>query len=382
MPAIPFSQWVGKADLPEFFRDGIYANYLSRGETVLILPYGESGNCMLWQAASKFYFSMPQGELGIVPQEFQGWPIVDALNKDAPYIPDYEDQFRAFLANHDVSAIIVSERDDAAFGRLVSTVIAQRVHVGGVFLYRIDRESLAPYRHLAAHEMESRYNLLRFQMLLGAAKTYLASGKPLDNLSPSQAAEMGLPREVVRDEPRSQVYGYWPISALRRRPSFQRIVSWIMRTVPLRYRLAQELGPAPKFAATTAGIWLGPWDNGAIAIGVVGTPQGLRSVLSSYAGTAEKIYFPYPAPYTGHLDDRSGAPQLLLMVFRSEALGAIRNSALDVVKESKRRQESVLTERNQTASHAPGAYTASGIACYAPPKSVTIFRDISSMSND
>jgi hypothetical protein len=81
-----------------------------------------------------------------------------------------------------------------------------------------------------------------------------------------------------------------------------------MRTVPLRYRLAQELGPAPKFAATTTGIWLGPWDNGAIAIGVVGTPPGLRSVLSSYARTAEKIYFPYPAPYTVHLDDRSANP--------------------------------------------------------------------------
>ena len=85
----------------------------------------------------------------------------------------------------------MSEGGSAAFDRLVSTVIAQRDHVGGVFLYRIDRESLAPYRNLGADEMESRYNLLRFQMLLGAAQSYLASNKPLDNLSPSQAVEMG-----------------------------------------------------------------------------------------------------------------------------------------------------------------------------------------------
>ncbi len=364
MPAIPFSRWIGKADLPEFFRDGIYANYLKRDETVLILPYGESGNCMLWQSSSKFYFRMPQGLLGIVPHEFQAWPIVDALNKDAPYIPGYEDQFKAFIADHDVSAIVVKEGDYAAYGRLVSTVSAQRVDVGGVFLYRIDRESLAPYRSLGADEMESRYNLLRFRMLFGAAQSYLASGKPLDKLSPVQAASMGLPPEVVRDEPRSQVYGYWPISAIRRRASFQRIVSWIMRTVPLRYRLAQELGPAPKFAATTAGIWLGPWDDGAIAIGVVGTPQGLRSVLSNYGSIAEKIYFPYPAQYVGHLDGGAASPQLLLMVFAPQALGAIRTSAV------------------ASPAHAKGACTASGIACYAPANSVTIFRDISSMSKD
>ena len=87
MPAIPFSPFVGKADLPAFFRDGIYANYLTRDETVLILPYGDTSHCMLWQAASNFYFKMPQGVLGITPQEFQAWPIVDALNKDAPISP-------------------------------------------------------------------------------------------------------------------------------------------------------------------------------------------------------------------------------------------------------------------------------------------------------
>lgn len=114
-----------------------------------------------------------------------------------------------------------------------------------------------------------------------------------------------------------KVYGYWPLSALRRTQGFQRIVSWVMRTVTLRYRLAQELGPAPKFAATTSGIWLGPWDNGALAIGVVGTPQGLRSVLSGYGDKAEKVY-PYPIPYLANLGAGSMAPQLLLMVFRHD----------------------------------------------------------------
>jgi hypothetical protein len=327
MPAIPFSRWTVRVDLPEFFRGRLYARYLSRDETVLILPYGETGNCMLWQAASNFYFRMPQGWLGIVPREFQAWPIVGALNKDAPYIPGYEDQFRTFLADHDVGAIIVGEADYSAFERLCAAVKAERVHVGGVLLYRLDRESLAPYRNLGAAEMESRFNLLRMQLLIGAARGYLASGSSLDKLSAVVAAKVGLlPEATVDDVPRSQVYGYWRLSALRRTQRFQRVVSWMMRTVPLRYRLAQELGPAPRFSATTTGIWLGPWDNGDVAVGVVGAPQGLRSVLSTYARAAEKIYFPYPAPFMGYQHNPSAAPQLLLMVFRPEAIGATLNS--------------------------------------------------------
>lgn len=329
MPEIPFSRWVVKADLPEFFTRQMYSRYLSRDETVLILPYGETGNCMLWQAASNFYFRMPQGWLGTVPREFQAWPIVGPLGKDAPYVPGFEGQFRAFLAGHEVGAIVVGDADHPAFQRLCATVKAERLHVGGVFLYRLDRESLAPYRHLGAAEMESRFNLLRLQLLIGAAGDYLASGRSLDQLSPLTVMKMGLlPDAMVGDEPRSQVYGYWPLSALRRTPAFQRIVSWVMRTAPLRYRLAQELGPAPKFSATTTGIWLGPWDDGAVAIGVVGTAQGLRSVVSSYGGKAEKVYFPYPVKYTWHLNEKPTAPQLLLMVFRPETVQEVRSVPL------------------------------------------------------
>jgi hypothetical protein len=163
--------------------------------------------------------------------------------------------------------------------------------------------------------------LLRMRLLMGAAHSYLASGGILDQLSPGAAAKMGLlPEAIAGDEPRSQVYGYWPLSALRRTQTFQRIISWIVRKAPLRYRLAQELGPAPKFAGSTSGIWLGPWEDGAVAVGVVGTPQGLRNVLSNYGSKAEKVYFPYPLVYTGRQNKQPEALQLLLMVFRPETI--------------------------------------------------------------
>ncbi len=42
-------------------------------------------------------------------------------------------------------------------------------------------------------------------------------------------------------------------------------------------------------------------------------------MLSGYEIIAEKVYFPYPAPYTGRLN-HAPAPQLLLMVFRPKSL--------------------------------------------------------------
>jgi hypothetical protein len=77
-------------------------------------------------------------------------------------------------------------------------VKAERLHVGGVSLYRLERESLAPYRRLGAAEMEAGYDLLRLRMLLTVAQRYIAAGRPLDQLSPSRAvAGKLLPQEIA-----------------------------------------------------------------------------------------------------------------------------------------------------------------------------------------
>lgn len=93
---------------------------------------------------------------------------------------------------------------------------------------------------------------------------------------------------------------------VRRRPSFCcRLIwpdSWAVNMTGCQLQPGALLN-RPNFAATTTGIWLGQWDGGAVAIGVVGTPQGLRSVISTYADKAEKVYFPYPVVYSGHIND-------------------------------------------------------------------------------
>ena len=46
---------------PAFFADGLYRNYLARGDNVLVIPYGASGPSMAWQAQTRMYFRMPGG---------------------------------------------------------------------------------------------------------------------------------------------------------------------------------------------------------------------------------------------------------------------------------------------------------------------------------
>jgi len=64
---------------------------------------------------------MAGGYTGVMPPEFESWPIVDAMYAGV-YLPDAENQLKAFLANHDVSAVIVSDNEKDAWRPLLSTL--------------------------------------------------------------------------------------------------------------------------------------------------------------------------------------------------------------------------------------------------------------------
>jgi hypothetical protein len=48
--------WISGVDTPPFFRNGIYRRYLSQNETVMVMPYGATGNSLLWQAETSMDF--------------------------------------------------------------------------------------------------------------------------------------------------------------------------------------------------------------------------------------------------------------------------------------------------------------------------------------
>lgn len=275
--------WSKPAHTPAFFSSGLYRKYLAKDETVVILPYGQSGNSMLWQAESGMYFRMAEGHTGTtVIDDFQRWPIVNAFQFRRA-IPDPQEQLKAFLAAHDVSTIIVADpRDRTEWGPVLSTLGTRPVEVDGVLLYRIAPTELAPYKNTHALDWQIAFNRARFEQLLVAAERYLTSGRNLASLTPFRAETLGF--------------------------------------LPANWSLGQGV-------YDRNGLWLGPWRDGNVSVGVVGSYSAVKPIIDAYAPLALGVYFPYPqrlvGPPKGNLFMRK-----LVMVFDRRGLARAARMAV------------------------------------------------------
>ena len=228
------------------------------------------------------YFRLAGGYIGIsplAPPDYARWPIMAALY-DVAGVPDAGEQLKALLAHERVTAIIVSplkyrfvqrfggkwtsatwlhdsltEPECAALRDLLSTLGVQPLEVGGVTLYRIPPERLAPYLHVTALEMQQRYARARFEVLLGAAQNYLAGGGDLATL----------------DSHKQQV-----VSAGTR---------WFGGSG------FPTLNPNKMFLVQWA---LGQWHPGLVAIGVEGSYEALQPLIAQYGSDSTAVYFPFP----------------------------------------------------------------------------------------
>ncbi len=245
--------WIAPVDLPAFFSNGNYRQYLAPGETVVILPYGAGGPCMLWQAVSAMYFRMAGGWTSIMPREYQGWPAVNALMYRS-YIPGFVDQLKAFLAHHDAATIIVADPERPLWDPMLAPLHLAPIEIGGVEIYRLAASDLAQWRDVTAIEMERRSNLARFDSLLIAARKYLDGGGNLDQLSPRRAELLGL----------------------------------------LPAHSTNQAG-----VRISNGLYLGNLGDGLIGIGVVGSWEGLQPVIAKYRDDAARIFFPFPRELAG-----------------------------------------------------------------------------------
>ncbi len=236
---------------PEFFTTGIYRRYLAPGEIVATLPYarGEGDACMMWQALSGMYFRLAGGYPALSPLAFLRWPIVRSANQLAT-IPDPAEQWKAFAANHGVTAVLKGDiptpPDYPSIEPIVAALGAPVWTGGGVTLYRVAPATLAPYRALDWTRMEALADAQRFDTLLIAAQNYLASGAGAPGLSP------------------------WSAAKLKILPA-----PWL--TVPSRgsdYRLYMRTD-----------------SDGLITLGLLGTREGLRPLIDRYGGYARRIQF-------------------------------------------------------------------------------------------
>lgn len=153
------------------------------------------------------------------------------------YIPGFTEQLMAFLAHHEVSTIIIADRERPLWEPLLAPLHRTPIEAGGVVLYRFAPADLAPWRQVTALEMERRCDAARFDALLIAARKYLAGGGDLDRLSPRRAESLSLLPAHSTNQ-----------AAIR----------------------------------TSNGLYLGALDGGLVGVGVVGSIEALRPVIAKY----------------------------------------------------------------------------------------------------
>jgi hypothetical protein len=183
LPNLSASYWATPAAMPAFFSTGLYRQYLAPGETVMVLPYGMLGEGMLWQAATDMYIRMAGGYVTFappVPGEHSRWPIIAGLYQ-LRGVPAADDQLKAYLANHDVGAVIVGPRRQYRVGSIdgrrsaitwlrwptlapesdatcamLNSLGVPPIEAAGVTLYQLTPQTLAPYRPDRARDGAAR----------------------------------------------------------------------------------------------------------------------------------------------------------------------------------------------------------------------------------
>jgi hypothetical protein len=186
-PAALTSQTVS----PAFFADGLYARYLPRNPLVMVVPYGEAGASMLWQAQSGMYFRMAGGWTGPTPPEFRDWPVVKGLLMGV-VVPPAQYQLEAFLGRYQVGAVLVADSDTSAWKPVIATLDPNPAHAGGVTLYKVPRPLFEIFREASANQAEQTALLTMWRETLSAVNRYLESGGDLHDLSIERLRAKGL----------------------------------------------------------------------------------------------------------------------------------------------------------------------------------------------
>jgi hypothetical protein len=293
LPNLSAGFWTSGIDVPAFFREALYAKYLSPGDTVVVLPYGINGESMMWQLQSRWYFRMAGGYAGNPPLEFRQWPIVRVFYRIGTVaLPDAGDQLKAFLATHDAASVLVDNREAGIWRPLMATLDAAPIDAGGVTIYRATPAELTPWRSANALAMETRLDRTRFAALVLAAENYLHSGHPPAALTPAEVYKLGL------------MPAGWIVVPKKTEPPWDEGGINLPRHRSDPHQLDD--------------LWLAVDEQGRIEVGVTGWYPALRAVLSEYR--ADAIGFvprDLEQPARGGEEDLRGR---LVMTFSADGL--------------------------------------------------------------
>jgi len=134
LPNISGGLWRGWEFNPAFFTTHQYRRVLTRGENVLILPFGQLDASMLWQADTGFWFRLAGGYINPqYPQDYEKDPLFPALLHQAKPNPQ---ALRSFLARRHIGAVIVDPETPQRWPQALAALGLKRRSLGGVWFYR------------------------------------------------------------------------------------------------------------------------------------------------------------------------------------------------------------------------------------------------------
>jgi hypothetical protein len=247
-----FRSAVTHVRIPQFFRSADYKLYLARNDNVLVLPFAEQEDGLLWQAQTDFYFRLAAARMTLPPAEASGWPVLSTLYS-GDEIFDFTEQLAAFLCARRVNAVIMDPQAGGPWQRLLSKAGMVPFKTGGVLFYPVKLPQVVQLRGATVREMAVREARISFSALLNAARGYLAAGFPLSTLSPWRAQRLNL------------------------------------LALP-----AGEPAPLPADPHWWRNLWLGPWGESMIGIGIAGDYDSLQPLVNEYSADATDIFFPFP----------------------------------------------------------------------------------------
>jgi hypothetical protein len=143
-PNVGADWWASQPANPPFFRTTAYRHYLSRGESVLAIPFGLEGNSMLWQADTDFYFAMPGGYISsVVPTSAQGAAVTDLLEGSRPgaHMPRaVTPTIRMFVQQHHIHHIVIQPGYQRAWTQVLRRIAPPPRRIGGILLYTLNQD--------------------------------------------------------------------------------------------------------------------------------------------------------------------------------------------------------------------------------------------------
>ncbi|HUY20542.1 MAG TPA: hypothetical protein VMV15_15115 [Candidatus Binataceae bacterium] len=262
------SFWTSPLELPAFFaRGGAYRTELKPHELVLVLPFGQRGSSMYWQARTDMYFRMAGGYTG-------PWPFVPVLQffYGGVDLPEAGDQLKAYLARFGVQAVVVDRQAPLfpVWRRVLESLGIPPSRRDGFSVYKIPPEAFAAYGKLSPVYLETRAVSIRCDTILEAVAKYLAAGHNPAQLSPSVLKQQGL---LPAD--------------------------WLIDTAPDAY---QDWGA---FSA----------DKGKIGIAVAGSYPAVKPLIDRYRDQAVEIFYPAPVRWTPASKPQRDLVKPLLLIF-------------------------------------------------------------------